>query len=185
MKNRKLFRKKKEDGQSLVEFVLVLPLFALILMGIIDFGWMFYNYIGIENASRNAARIACVEYSETNYNDDSKQPYVSRTFDPNFVSTKDYYKDEEVDIVKAAMNTMPSSVTLKSVDVSYTYDADCKGDYTDFIINKRSEGDVKVTVHAKMKVLTPVLGVFSDNMMLNVSSTSTYKVEKMPADSDS
>ncbi len=184
MKKLKLFKKKNESGQSLVEFVLVLPLFALILMGIIDFGWMFYNYIGVENAARNAARIACVEYTETNYNDEDKIPYVKKSFDPNFVDTPDYYKDEEIDIIKAAKNSIPKSTVFKSIDVSYTYDKDCEGDYTDYILAKRSEGDVHVTVHAKMKVLTPVLGVFSDHMMLNVNSTSIYKVEKRPADSD-
>ena len=55
--------KKKEEGQSIIEFVLVLPIFAIILFLILDYGWLFVNYIEVENSARNAARIACVEYT--------------------------------------------------------------------------------------------------------------------------
>ena len=50
--------KKKEEGQSIIEFVLVLPIFAIILFLILDYGWLFVNYIEVENSARNAARIA-------------------------------------------------------------------------------------------------------------------------------
>ncbi len=50
----RLFRQKK--GQSLVETAIVLPLVLLLLMGIVDFGFLFNNYIIISNASREAAR---------------------------------------------------------------------------------------------------------------------------------
>ncbi len=184
---RKLFRKKKkgEEGQALVEFVLVLPLFTLILMGIMDFGWLFYNYIGVENCARNAARIACVEYTETNYDAEHKKPYTSQTFNPDFVDTEDYYKDEEVDILKAAISAKPSSVVMKDVKISYSYDVDCEGDYTDYIIQKRKDGSVTVTVHATMHPLTPVMGFMTDsNNNIKLTSTSTYKVETMPADDE-
>ena len=36
--------KKRENGQSAVEFALVLPILLLIVCGILDFGWLFYNY---------------------------------------------------------------------------------------------------------------------------------------------
>lgn len=38
-------RDRKEDGQAMVEFALILPIFLLILCGIIDFGWLFYNQL--------------------------------------------------------------------------------------------------------------------------------------------
>jgi len=50
----RLFRQRK--GQSLVETAIVLPLVLLLLMAIIDFGFLFNNYIVISNASREAAR---------------------------------------------------------------------------------------------------------------------------------
>ena len=47
-------------GQSMVETALVLPIIILILMAIIDFGFLFNNYIVLSNASREASRKAAV-----------------------------------------------------------------------------------------------------------------------------
>ena len=51
----------------MVEFAFVLPIFLLLVMGILDFGFLFYNYISMENAARNAARVACVDYEDVAY----------------------------------------------------------------------------------------------------------------------
>lgn len=51
---------KNKKGQTLVETALVLPIIILILMGIIDFGMMFNNYLIVGNASREGARNAAV-----------------------------------------------------------------------------------------------------------------------------
>ena len=58
----KIKRKKEkgEDGQAMVEFALILPIFLLILCGIIDFGWLFYNQLSLNNACREGARYAFV-----------------------------------------------------------------------------------------------------------------------------
>ena len=47
-------------GQSMVETALVLPIIILLLVGIIDFGLLFNNYIVLSNATREAARKAAV-----------------------------------------------------------------------------------------------------------------------------
>lgn len=184
MKNRK--RKRRESGQAIVEFALVLPFFLLLVMGILDFGWLFYNYISVENSARNAARIACVEYTETCYNDkgQDKGPVFDKNFDPEIVknNTDDKaYTDQERHIASVIDLSMPKSVTIESIDISYTYDKKMwPNNQTDYRVENRSEGDVIVTVKGKFKVLTPVLGVFSDNMEKTVTAKSTYKVETHP-----
>ncbi|MDP4182990.1 MAG: pilus assembly protein [Bacillota bacterium] len=55
---------KKKQGQAIVETALVLPIVLLILMGIIDFGLMFNNYLVLNNASREGARKAAVGGSD-------------------------------------------------------------------------------------------------------------------------
>lgn len=55
---------KREDGQAMVEFALILPIFLLILCGIIDFGWLFYNQLSLNNACREGARYAVVNTAE-------------------------------------------------------------------------------------------------------------------------
>jgi Flp pilus assembly protein TadG len=47
-------------GQSLVEFALVLMPLFFILLGIIQFGFIFNSYVTITNATREAARIGTV-----------------------------------------------------------------------------------------------------------------------------
>lgn len=63
----RIFRKlKNEKGQALVEFALVLPLLLLIVCTIIDFGWIFYNNISINNCCREGARYAVVNSEREN-----------------------------------------------------------------------------------------------------------------------
>jgi len=47
---------RRERGQSLVEFALVLTPLMLILLGIIQFGFIFNTYVTLTNATREAAR---------------------------------------------------------------------------------------------------------------------------------
>jgi len=49
-----------ERSQSVVEFVLVLPIFLVLVMGIIDFGMGFGAYVQLRNAAREGARYAVV-----------------------------------------------------------------------------------------------------------------------------
>jgi Flp pilus assembly protein TadG len=51
---------KNESGQAMVELAVALPILLLLVFGIIDFGWLFYNKMGVENASREGARYAIV-----------------------------------------------------------------------------------------------------------------------------
>lgn len=52
----------REKGQALVEFALVLPILLMLLCGIIDFGWIYYNQITLNNAAREGARYAVIHY---------------------------------------------------------------------------------------------------------------------------
>ena len=62
--------KRKEDGQAMLEFALVLPIFLLILCGIIDFGWMFYNQLALNNICREGARYAVVNTADDHTTDE-------------------------------------------------------------------------------------------------------------------
>ena len=66
MKNRVRKKFRGEDGQAMVEFALILPIFLLILCGIIDFGWLFYNQLSLNKACREGARYAVVNTAEGN-----------------------------------------------------------------------------------------------------------------------
>lgn len=49
---------KKKRGQAMVEFALIIPLFLLILMGIMEFGLVFHEYLVVTQAAREGARVA-------------------------------------------------------------------------------------------------------------------------------
>ncbi|MFD2750543.1 TadE/TadG family type IV pilus assembly protein [Virgibacillus siamensis] len=49
---------KKEDGQSLVEFALVIPILLLLLVGIFDFGRVMISYLELEMVSQETVRKA-------------------------------------------------------------------------------------------------------------------------------
>ena len=49
---------ESERGAELIEFALVLPLLLLIILGIVDFGFMFQRFEVVTNAAREGARIA-------------------------------------------------------------------------------------------------------------------------------
>jgi uncharacterized protein (UPF0333 family) len=53
---------KKESGQAMVEFALVFPILLLLVAAIIDFGWLYYNQLTANNASREAARYIAIHY---------------------------------------------------------------------------------------------------------------------------
>jgi Flp pilus assembly protein TadG len=55
---------KSERGQALTEFALVLPIIALILFGIAQFGVVFNNYLTLTDAVRAGARKAAVSRLE-------------------------------------------------------------------------------------------------------------------------
>jgi len=50
-------RERAHHGQSLVEFALILPVLALLVLGAVDLTRAFYYYIALENASGETARV--------------------------------------------------------------------------------------------------------------------------------
>jgi Flp pilus assembly protein TadG len=58
--------RKKEDGQALVEFAFVVPVLLLIILGIVQFGILFNNYITLTDAVRAGARQAAVSRTLAN-----------------------------------------------------------------------------------------------------------------------
>jgi Flp pilus assembly protein TadG len=51
-------RKKKSRGQSIVEFMVLLPVLIMMLSGLIEFGFMLNYYLDLIDAAREAARFA-------------------------------------------------------------------------------------------------------------------------------
>ena len=50
--------KRDERGSELVEFALVFPLLLMVVLAIVDFGFLFQRYEVVTNAAREGARVA-------------------------------------------------------------------------------------------------------------------------------
>ena len=53
--------RRRREGQSLVEFAVTLPIFLLLLAGIVDFGLGLYSQMTVINAAREGARLGVVQ----------------------------------------------------------------------------------------------------------------------------
>jgi Flp pilus assembly protein TadG len=58
---------RNERGQTMTEFALVLPVLALILFAVIQFGIVFNNYVTLTDATRAGARKAAVSRQDPNH----------------------------------------------------------------------------------------------------------------------
>ena len=51
---------RREHGQDIVEYALIFPVFILLVLGIMEFGILFFNYNTLANAAREGARAGIV-----------------------------------------------------------------------------------------------------------------------------
>ena len=113
-------RNNRRRGQTLVEFALILPIFLLMMLGILDLGRAVYAYHTINNAAREAVRVAIVDQNTTVIQDEAVQQSVGLG-----VSTGD------VDVTfldGSYANTAPCNATprmgcVAEIEVAYTYRA--------------------------------------------------------------
>jgi len=71
--NRRTIELRSEQGQSLTEFALALPVLALLLFAVIQFGIVFNNYVTLTDATRAGARKAAVGRQLANPQNDTVQ----------------------------------------------------------------------------------------------------------------
>lgn len=80
--NRRAVVPPRSRGQTLAEFALVLTPLMLILLGIIQMGFIFNAYVTVANAAREGAREASIyvyNYSETKTENDNARATVVRS----------------------------------------------------------------------------------------------------------
>jgi len=58
--------RKNEQGQATAELAIVLPVLAVLLFGILQFGVTFNHYLALTDAVRAGARVAAVSRHESN-----------------------------------------------------------------------------------------------------------------------
>ncbi|OQY16909.1 MAG: hypothetical protein B6I35_15300 [Anaerolineaceae bacterium 4572_32.2] len=59
------WHKKKERGQSMLEFALVLPVLLIILAGVLDLGRLYFAYVAVTDAAGEGASYAAIHPDNT------------------------------------------------------------------------------------------------------------------------
>ena len=111
--------RRGEKGQSLAEFVLVLPIFLILVFAIIDFGLGFHAWLTVTNSAREGARLGAVRAPAAGACDNN--PATKATNIACRVrETSESLKQAKLGVtVTNAQGTPGSSVVVK---VDYDYD---------------------------------------------------------------
>lgn len=132
-------RLKNEKGQAMVEFALLLPILLILLLGIIDFGWLFYNQLALNNSCREGARFAVVNTGKQN----------------------------RAELIEDRVISVTPPQLLEDLEITLTWSN----------LVQPLQGDITVKLDTQIVVLTPVLGIFSDEQKRGLTSQVTMKVE--------
>ena len=57
-------KSRRERGASLVEFAILMPFLLLLLLGTIEFAWIFAQNLDVRHGAREGARLAAVNYPD-------------------------------------------------------------------------------------------------------------------------
>ena len=101
---------RKQKGQSLVEFALVVPFFLLLIFGLIYSGMLFHDYSSLSNTVRSAAREAALieGHSQTDYN--NIRNFYSQQ---GSITLTSLYKAQPITITKGINDDNPNEVYVK------------------------------------------------------------------------
>jgi uncharacterized protein (UPF0333 family) len=100
---------KRQEGQSMVEFALIIPVLLLIVIGIIEFGFMFGSYLSLTNASREAVRY--VSLGGTDAAAETRAKEVAIILVP-----------DRMRVTISPSNTLRNRGDSVSVDITYDYE---------------------------------------------------------------
>ena len=106
------FSSRNENGQTMVEFTLVLPILCVVLFGVIQMGILFHDYIRLTDATRAGARVAAVSSQ-----DPSRVSNVSAAVKESFAPKPDPHNDQS----KVAPSVVSTWAHGADVTVAATY----------------------------------------------------------------
>lgn len=122
---------KKDKGQSLVEFTLVLPFFLLLVFAIIYGGMLFHDYSTVSNVARSIARERAITPGSITNAKIIEYYYNGKSFTPTQLVTG-LYKPIAVKINDPApkdANDIMVTITMELGDSSYVMRMVCPQQY--------------------------------------------------------
>jgi Flp pilus assembly protein TadG len=91
--------RKNERGAAMLEFAIVIPFLLLLLMGIVEFGWIFNGYITLTGSAREGARLAVVGAEESEIREAVRNHATAFTLqDADIVINPGVYQGDEAKV---------------------------------------------------------------------------------------
>ena len=150
--------RRSARGQSMVEFALILPVFAILFATALDLGRAFYAQISLANAAREAAFQA--SETPTSFQSNIACPVAPASPDNNLV------------MCRALLESAGSFVSVQAADVSLTCSPSC---------TVAQGNTATVTVRGDFQLVTPILSpFFGGSQTIQLSSTATAAMLVMP-----
>jgi len=152
------------QGTSLVEFALILPVFLMLILGIIDFGRYFFVQHTVQFATREGTRLGLVgkTISDPLGHSMSREASIVKTIQDNASAA--------VDPLKLKINIFP-----------------VKGDYSDpvgwetLLIPGDPGQYMRVRTRYTFEFLTPLIGSFFPGGVIGIKAEATYRNELFDA----
>jgi len=110
--------RRRPRGQALVEFALIVPIFILLLVGILDLGRAIYAYNTVANASREGVRVGIVNQNVGAITDHAVDHAVALGLDASSIDV-DFLEADYTDA--APCNVTPRYGCVVHVAVEYQY----------------------------------------------------------------
>ncbi|RLV56527.1 hypothetical protein D9V41_05480 [Aeromicrobium phragmitis] len=119
-----MFGRRRDRGAAVVEFALLVPVFLVLLFGIISYGWMLSFRQAVSQAAAEGARAAAI-VADTSVSDADRRSYGWESIDKALTSygvtcEDGVLKRAGADAGRCAVTVASGEVT---VDLSYDYGA--------------------------------------------------------------
>jgi Flp pilus assembly protein TadG len=157
-------RRRRQSAQSLTEFAMILPLLTLILLGVVDFGRVFYYWTSIANAAREGAR-----YGSTH----PTQVTTACKPDPNNLK---YRVKQEAGTTMTITDTNIKVYWVDATTGVTTDAANCSPLPADRRIYQ-NPNSVRVDVYYDFNAITPLISNFWGGGNLRIASSAAMVIE--------
>lgn len=149
---------KRERGQGMLEFALMLPIILLLLMAVMDFGRMLFLYSQVSNAAREAARFGSVVGTDP--------------ANPQYIDCSGIRDAGEGTVALPLVNFDPATdIIIEYDDGQSVFAFTCDDSPSE---DDLSRGDrVRVTINAEFLFLTPMISAFTSGFDVSFTSART------------
>ncbi|HEX4898618.1 MAG TPA: TadE/TadG family type IV pilus assembly protein [Candidatus Limnocylindrales bacterium] len=162
-------KSRRQRGQGLVEFALVLPIFTAVLLGMIEVGRVVWANNAVANAAREGARYAAV-HGGTKSNSCPVGPEAEETIIPTASADCPFPSPSKQGVQNEAMRYVIAGGSGTVITVCYG--SGCSGDADTAGATNARGTPVTVRVTSQVSMLVSFLGIGP----FTVSGTSTMLV---------